>query len=572
MLISHPAEKNVKAKPLADHLFNVGARMKNKVEESRLNLTLIDKHDLERLALLTGIFHDFAKATTFFQDYIKGSERRGDRWTRHSFLSAAVCYYFVKNELRSGLWAYAAFMVIKRHHGDLEAFDRSDDDNIKPATAIAKKQLANIVANYYNQLEPFYSRHVSNFAGIKTMDFSELIEVLEDSDELIDDLFEDDREKRIELFFIINFLFSLLVENDKRDAARLDSQYFAGNLEEAPNYVYPYLEQQRKDNPEKFSGDIPINKLKNRFLEEIANSNRISPANHFYTVTAPTGIGKTFGCLHFANRLLEKLPGQKARIIYCLPYTSIIDQNFDEFEKIIKFNKGKDYDRQPSRYLLKHHYLTPKKIESRINPEDYSYKDYLDDVLLVESWESSFIVTTFVQFFHTIIGYKNRFLKKFHNIVNSIVILDEVQNIDPHYYQLLKEALYILGSRFNIYFLLTTATQPEILAREKHEPAALVNSAFYMGHPIFNRVNLSIELAPQGLQSFSEKFCNEFHGENCLIVTNTKGSAIEIFKYIKSNKAGYTVFCLSTFLVPFDRRVKITAIKESLARGEKIIV
>jgi CRISPR-associated endonuclease/helicase Cas3 len=572
MLISHPAEKNVKSKPLKEHLFNVGESSRKKVKESRLNLTVIEKNDLEQLAFFIGIFHDFGKATTFFQEYIKSKEHKGDQWTKHSLLSAAVCYYFVKDELQSRLWAYAAFMVIKRHHGNLEAFERTEDDYSKSSLSVAKKQLKNSIDKYYNELEAFYSDHVKQFERVKKIDFSDLSKTMKDPVEILDDFFEDDKEKRIEFFFINNYLFSLLIDNDKKDAARLESDYFKDNLKEPPNHIWSYIAQLRKDDPGKFAENIPINRLRNRFLDEISENRTISPHNHFYTVTAPTGIGKTFGCLHFANHLIEKLPGKKARIIYCLPYTSIIDQNFDEFEKIIRFNKGSDYDKRPSRYLLKHHYLTPKKIEKRVNQEDYSYKDYLDDVLLVESWESAVIVTTFVQFFHTVIGYRNRFLKKFHNIVNSIVILDEVQNIDPHYYQLLKEVLHILGHRFNIYFLLATATQPEIFDAKKHAPAALVNSTFFMEHSIFNRIKLFIETTPQTLQTFSDTFCDQFQGENCLIVTNTKSSAVELFKCIKKKKTDYNVLCLSTYLVPFDRREKIVRIKESLKKGEKIIV
>jgi len=572
MLISHPAEKNVKSKPLKEHLFNVGERSRIKVKESRLNLSVIEKDDLERLAFFIGIFHDFGKATSFFQEYINSKEHKGDRWTKHSLLSAAVCYYFVKDELQSRLWAYAAFMVVKRHHGNLEAYDRTEDDYSKSSITVIKKQLKNSIDNHYYELEGFYSENVNHFERIKKIDFSELTDTMENSDEILDDFFEDDKEKRIEFFFITNFLFSLLIDNDKKDAARLPSDYFKDNLNEPPNHIRSYIAQLRRDDPEKFSEDIPINRLRNRFLEEISDNRTISPHNHFYTITAPTGIGKTFGCLHFANHLIEKLPGKKARIIYCLPYTSIIDQNFDEFERIIRFNKGSDYEKRPSRYLLKHHYLTPKKIEKRVKEEDYSYRDYLDDVLLVESWESAVIVTTFVQFFHTVIGYRNRFLKKFHNIVNSIVILDEVQNIDSHYYQLLKEVLHILGNRFNIYFLLATATQPEIFDTKKHQSAALVNNTFYMEHSIFNRIKLFVETTPQTLQTFSDTFCDQFQGENCLIVTNTKSAAVELFKSIKKKRTDYNVLCLSTFLVPFDRRERILRIKESLKNGEKIIV
>jgi CRISPR-associated endonuclease/helicase Cas3 len=399
-----------------------------------------------------------------------------------------------------------------------------------------------------------------------------MIKIVETSDLLIEECLVDDSEKRIELFFITNLLFSLLIDSDKKDAARLDTDYFTGNLKEPLNQVQPFIDRLKKDDPKKFGNHIPINLLRDQFVQEIVSNPGISTDRHFYTLTAPTGIGKTFGCLAFANKLIEQLPGQNARVIYCLPYTSIIDQNFTEFEKIIRFNKSEAYEKRPNRYLLKHHHLNPHTVENRVSKEEYSYKDYLDDKLLVESWESAIIVTTFVQFFHSIIGYKNRLLKKFHHIVNSVVILDEVQNINPDYYQLLKDIFHILGERFHTYFLLTTATQPKIFDIDKSKPISLVDSTFYTNHHLFNRVKLRVEKQPQTLTEFKQRFCREFNGENCLIVLNTKGAAEEMYRYIKENKTQYRVMCLTNNLVPIDRKHKIDLIKKTLNKKQKIIL
>jgi CRISPR-associated endonuclease/helicase Cas3 len=276
--------------------------------------------------------------------------------------------------------------------------------------------------------------------------------------------------------------------------------------------------------------------------------------------------------LVFANILKERLEEDEGRIIYCLPYTSIIDQNFDEFEKIFKFGKKNKYEQRPARYLLKHHYLSMKNVKNRISKEEYSYKDYLDDKLFVESWESSMVVTTFVQFFHTVIGYKNSFLKKFHNIINSIVILDEVQNINPEYYYLLRKILAVLGEKFNTYFLLITATQPIILDSQTCRPVPLIKKQKYMEHNLFNRVVLKVIKGPQYLKDFQNDFCAKFAGENCLIVLNTKKAAVSLFQYIKKNTTDYEIFCLTTYLVPRDRKDKIDKIKNLLKDKKQIIV
>ncbi len=157
-------------------------------------------------------------------------------------------------------------------------------------------------------------------------------------------------------------------------------------------------------------------------------------------------------------------------------------------------------------------------------------------------------------------------------MVNAIVILDEVQNIPPDYYYLLKKVLDVLGKRFNIYFLLITATQPEILDLIKSEPLSLVQIGNYMKAPLFNRVKLIVQKKEQTLKEFAEGFCESFSENNCLIVMNTKKAAISLYEHIRDHKTDYKTFCLTTFLVPHHRMKKIKQIKEALKSGEKIIV
>ena len=571
MLISHPEEKNAPEKPLKEHLQNVGEISRRQIQKMRLDLTLISQDELAELSYLIGIFHDFGKSSTYFQQYIRG-KRKGDALTRHSFISALVAYHIIQQKDFEPVWAVIAYLLIKRHHGNLETLRENEQDNLN----IADKQLENILGRHSEEIEALY-------AGIFDLSITEQLEDLEIEDfgdeieefEDILDTFQDnctEENQRIELFFVVNLLFSVLIDNDKKDAARLDMEYFRGNLDEPVNDVFAYIEDCCRKDPEKFNPDIPLNRLRNKFLNEIVENQGIKPEKHFYSITAPTGIGKTFGCLAFANKLKNQLPKGEGRIVYCLPYTSIIDQNYDEFKKIIRFAKKNKYDEKPGRYLLKHHHLSSKTLKNRKEEENYEYKDYLDDRLFVEAWESAFIVTTFVQFFHTVIGCMNRFLKKFHNMVNAIVILDEVQNVPPDYYHLLKQTIDVLGKRFNIYFLLITATQPEILDQKKSNPLSVVRSEAYMKAPLFNRVKLTVQKEEQTLGEFAESFCESFSDDNCLIVMNTKKSAIFLYEQIRDQKTDYQVFCLTTFLVPHDRGARINRIKEALKGGEKIIV
>ena len=564
-LISHPREGNLPEKSLFEHLFNVAEASTAEIKRHHLKLSQISKNDIERLSFLIGVLHDFGKSTTFFQKHVRG-ETIPRNLSGHSLLSAIVCHYIVMQEFSSEKWAYIAFHVIYRHHGHLTSFDLSNNDiNF----SVFRVQIDNIISNYLGELTEFYRKYNIDIRFIVDLKPDELKDFLEYSYDFVYDIAEN-REEAIELFFINNYLFSLLTDNDKKDAARLTNEYFEGNLSEPVNDVYSFIEDCRKNDPLKYSSDIPLNQSRNQFLDEIAQNDQISSEHHFYTITAPTGIGKTFGCLAFANALKEKLPLDSGRIIYCLPYTSIIDQNYEEFEKIIKFSKVNEYSERPSRYLLKHHYLTEKEIINRTDPERKRFKDYLDDQLLVESWQSAMVVTTFVQFFHTIIGNKNRALKKFHNIVNSIVILDEVQNVDKEYYNLFQECFRILGERFKIYFLLITATQPNILDEKLTIP--LVDSPKYMTSTLFNRVKLNIDTKEKDLDTFLADFYDNFSGDNCLIVMNTKKMAIECYRFIENQYKDYYTYCLTTNLTPYDRGFMIDEIKSHLANKDKVIV
>lgn len=565
-LLSHPREKNCIEKLLKDHLRNVAMAMKDELDNTNLNLKLISKQELEKLSFIIGLFHDFGKATTWFQKYIRKEQQSSD-FTNHSLVSAVAGYWIAREEFNEK-FAYLVFQVIARHHSNLKAYDWSKSDK---DLAIPKIQMGNILNNSFLELDDFYKKFFIDISQLKNFDWKDLEDKIEYSDEIVWDI-KDMKENAIEFFFINNYLFSLLIDNDKLDAARISNEYFAGNLKEPVNDVFSYLEYCREKEPDKYDPEKPINKLRNSFLNEIRNNEKIKPENHFYSITAPTGIGKTFGCMVFANKLKKQLPEHQGRIIYCLPYTSIIDQNYEEFEKIISFNKTQKYIERPNRYILKHHYQTTKKIINRNTfKENLTLKDYLDDQLLVESWQASIVVTTFVQIMETIIGYRNRFLKKFHNIVNSIVIMDEIQNIDPKYYLLINKVFKILSERFNIYFLQITATQPEII--DKENQVSLVDSKKYMQSELVNRVNLAIDLKEKELDDFLTKFKKDFEDENCLIITNSKKVVKNIYEDLKEQFFGeYQLFCLTTNLIPKDRKKQITEIKTLLKQKQKVIV
>ena len=562
-------------KELKKHLLEVAVKSRKMVLSKDLSLSILSQKKLADISYIIGVLHDFGKTTTYFQDYLIRGE--SSSLSHHGLISAIAVYCFLKNKYDKRL-AMLGYMVTKKHHGNLESPLESNERIYYDL----ERQLGNIKGNNLKEVKEIYDDLLAEF----NISIEGIIENVEDfilDEDDIGEYFREviimnkykDESKAIELFLINNFLYSVLIDSDKKNAARVSDNYFEDSTKEDIN-VKDYIDYCREQNPDKFNPEKPINNLRNNFFDDVVNNKSIASDQYLYTLTAPTGIGKTFVSFAFANKI-NNFHKNGRRVIYCLPYTSIIDQNYAEFEKIIKFNLEDKYIEKPTKYLLRHHYLSPLKINENIDNKEDSREskdldNYLSNKLLLESWESGNIVTTFVQLLESIIGNRNSYLKKFHNIVNSVVILDEVQNIPVNFYQIVGKILNIFAEKFNTYILLMTATQPDILSGEN--VVNLIDEKKFGEDPIFDRVNLKIlnELKPYSIDKFIDYFDYSFTSDNCLIVCNTINSALEIYDKIDNFLDEYKVYSLTTNLVPTDRKDRIDTIESELEAGQKVIV
>ncbi|MBN2279721.1 MAG: CRISPR-associated helicase Cas3' [Candidatus Marinimicrobia bacterium] len=566
-LISHPKDDNKEEKLLFDHLSNVARDCKQKVLSDALNLKLITREKLTDLVYDIGLLHDFGKSTIYFQKYIRDTQSSlvPEKYKQHSFISALISFFTIRAKYQNDLWAYLAFHIIFRHHGDLIDFDLAQDEKLYSKN-IVRQQLDNICCK--DQVVDFYKDNDLDIDIIEDIDFEEFEEFLEDTDFFISKNI-DKEDEQIEFFLIASYLFSLLIEKDKADASRInEDSYFKGSAGEILCDVPDYINYLKKQNPIKFDPGNKVNRVRSEFFRNVIENEKIHPDNHIYTLTAPTGIGKTLTCLAFATALKNKINRNNTNIIYCLPFTSIIDQNYDVFEDVLKYKLKNKYEKRPTRYLLKHHHLSSKEVVNRTLHENQKYTDYLEDKLFVESWQSALIVTTFVQLFHSIFSNKNKNLKKFHNIVNSIIILDEVQNVDPDYYFLVNRIFKILAGRFNTYFLLMTATQPFIFNTKDSvelNPNETINE-------VFNRTEISVSLNKIDSEKFIGIFSQKYRVKNALVVMNTKSKAVELYEKLKEIYSDHTVYCLTNYLIPKDKKEMIKKVREQLNLNKKIIL
>ncbi|RMG01178.1 MAG: CRISPR-associated helicase Cas3', partial [Acidobacteria bacterium] len=342
----------------------------------------------------------------------------------------------------------------------------------------------------------------------------------------------------------LNLIFSLLLDADKSDVVVRDPSFFR----ERPSLNGSLVDVYKS----KFSfPETPINHLREGAYKEVTQR-AINTDERIYSLNLPTGLGKTLTALSFALKLREKLSSGH-RIIYTLPFLSIIDQNSAVFEQVLQ-NNGIEISHK---VLLKHHHLS----EISYKTPDTEYET-TQAKILIEGWNSEIIVTTFVQLFESLISNKNRNLRKFHRIANSIIILDEVQSIPIKYWRMVSDLFYDLTKYFNVYVILVTATEPLIFDREKL--VNLVDKQYYFRQldRIYIKPRLKDSLTLEELASQLQEFVDE--QKSYLFIFNTI-SAAEKFYGLISERYGPTTF-LSTHVIPRERLDRINAIRKGQYR------
>lgn len=585
-LKSHPD------KLLKDHLSSVGILCKEIVSSKKLNIDeYVNFEVLQDISYLVGITHDFGKGTSFFQKYINEKDEskriklKNKPETHHGLLSSILTYYVIKEYLsRKNLhdkenYKYLpilSFLIVKRHHGNLHnALDETIGEKDKE---ILEKQIKSID---FNKINSIYSTLFSNihfnfdcnlvhakvlksepiyiYGTLKEYRKYYVQDICGEEKKLIRNI---DEEHNLFYYFTTLFLYSILLDADKTDAANL-------KLVERKSIPVDIVDNYKKL---KFKdGNTKINKMRNEIYEEvICNVENIDlEKDKILSLNVPTGTGKTLTSLSFALKLRRRIEEEKhykPRIIYSLPFLSIIDQNFDVFEGLLY--------KPTSDILLKHHHLSDVSYTTKEDEFENTDKDIGKDLLLIEGWNSEIIVTTFMQFFYSLISNRNKAIRKVHNIVNSIVILDEVQAIPHKYWLLLNKTISFFAKHFNTHFIFITATQPLIFDEKKNEIKELVkNKEKYFRE--LNRVELSVSLEPILIENFKEILKKDLiknKNKDFLIVLNTINSSKDVFNFINSlNIKDSKLYYLSTKIVPKTRLSKIKEIKEK-TKKRKIIV
>ena len=339
-----------------------------------------------------------------------------------------------------------------------------------------------------------------------------------------------------QLYLLIKMLYSSLV-----DADFLNTEAFMDREKCLNRGKYPDLDEisnQFRSKIKKLhdaAESSHLNKVRNEIYQDCFNAADRTPG--LFSLTVPTGGGKTLSSMAFALKHAQKY-GQ-TRIIYVIPYTTIIEQNADVFREFL----GVDA-------VLEHH--------SNFEPAQEDYRSRLAS----ENWDAPVVVTTTVQFYESFFASKSSRCRKLHNVANSVIILDEIQNIPTEYLYPCIELLKELTANYKCSIVLCSATQPAIQYRDDFK-RGLKGVREIASNPI----QLSDKLRRVKTEIIPEKsnadIARRVAGhERVLCVVNTKKHAKELYRLMGNEDGNYH---LSTLMCPVHRRERFSEIRERLA-------
>ena len=548
------------------------------LETSTISGQFTAKLNLGFVGELLGLMHDFGKYSQKFQNYIRRVNNVGfnfDQDDEDSFKGgdhSTAGAQWVYRELRKfgaaqgigELFGQMLGLCIASHHGEglidcldgegnpkwIERFNKTNElthlaeceRNANEAVQQKAKELVgeNLIRSLLNAVKPILSDQATN-----------------------------NKIKEFYLGCLTRFLFSCLIDADRINSSDFEreAQKEVRRLMEKPDWQTAIDQLEAK--LAGFENRYPIDEIRRRISDDCLK--RAVDSLGIYTLTVPTGGGKTLASLRYALHHAQK--HNLDRIIYIIPYTSIIDQNAQAVREIL----GEDW-------VLEHH--------SNLEPEKQSWQDKL----LSENWDKPIVFTTMVQFLDAWFGGGTRGARHIHPMTNAVLIFDEIQTLPVKCVHLFCNVLNWLTAFGKSTAVLCTATQPLLgesgsqnFPEEKRESIAARGLLKLPAHAEIMGTDEQREELYKKLSRVEIRFNEKAGGWNvkeagaflleqfqttpsCLFIVNTKKWAQELYQYCKGQNVPLeALFHLSTNQCAAHRKAIFDTIKGRLKNKQPVI-
>jgi CRISPR-associated endonuclease/helicase Cas3/CRISPR-associated endonuclease Cas3-HD len=461
---------------------------------------------IEDTAYLTGYLHDYGKFSNGFQRRINGEEIR----VEHAFQGAVKAYRDY-----SAIGKLMAYCIAGHHGGLPNGIDSSESC----LTERLKKDIGQLPELNFNKHTP-KPPAIKHPEGFTVMVF-------------------------------VRMLFSCIVDADYLDTEKFmdEDRHSLRTSRESLTHLKTALDKYIEAKIQTSESTL-INSLRTEIYNTCVTKS--SQSQGFFSLSVPTGGGKTLSSAAFAVN--HAIAHGKKRIIYVIPYTSIIEQTAETFREIF----GKES-------VLEHHSNFDGKTVYGEDDDRFAYRMKLAS----ENWDAPIVVTTSVQFFESFFSNKPSRCRKLHNCADSVIIFDEAQMLPYDLFLPCIKLLKCLVDDYGVSAVLCTATQPVLGSdylknnRVENIRELIDNQEYY--HKQFKRTQITHigSITDSELSALIEK------EKSSLTIVNTKQHAHKLYTLLNGRK---NLYHLSTLMCPVHRRITLDKIREHLTNGENCTV
>lgn len=558
--IAHVRKKDQAKQSLESHLQDVSA----------IAGELAAKIGMREAGQLLGIMHDFGKYSKQFQDYIGSATGILNSDIDDDFVDADALKGKIDHSSAGAQWVWNTLKIygaagqgelcgqilalcIASHHSGLidclkpegkNGFDQrmSKDDsetNLRECIEKADKIILEKASGFANQ-------------DLLRLMLKQIVKIHQNhrsSDKLI---------PCFHLGLWARFLFSCLIDADRINSADFENPHYAENR--SNGLINWSIALNRLEN---YLSGLEIRNQIDVIRRNISNDckEKACQPQGIYTLTVPTGGGKTFSSLRYA--LHHAQHHKLDHIIYVIPYTSIIEQNAQAVRYIIEDKN----DSKP--WILEHH--------SNLDPVQQTWRSKL----VSDNWDAPIIFTTMVQFLESLFSGGTRDVRRMHQLANSVIIFDEIQTLPINCVHLFCNAINFLTTYTKTTAVLCTATQPLLDKLTKPEKGQLSipaeNELVKNKAQLFDdlkRVNVCNQIKTPGWSEdeIVELAIREFTQKgSCLIVVNTKVWAKKLFEALSRHVSQDTVFHLSTNQCSSHRKEILDSVRARLTNNLPVL-
>lgn len=564
--VAHYRESDGKWQSLEEHLQGVGS----------LASGFAAKLGLQDAGLLLGLLHDLGKYSQAFQAYLKSAtgefnQDEDEEWVDAASLKGKVDHSTAGAQL---VWqrlsdkgqperiaAQMLSLCIASHHSGLVDCIGASKTNFGE-NLFSRRMSKAQQKTHLGEVENAGNREIMDRCD-QLLARGETVALLNERIQAIGRQSTGLQPGLQQVGLLVRFIFSCLIDADRVDTADFEhrrSQAFRP----LGNYTaWPILVDRLENYLSELPPRSPIDSLRQDISQHCRNAaNRPAGA---YTLTVPTGGGKTLASLRFALHHAQQRGLD--RIIYVIPFTSIIDQNAHVVRKVLE---PADAPSDKGRIVLEHH--------GSVTPDQQTWREKV----LCENWDAPVVYTTMVQFLEALFGAGTRGARRMHQLSRAVLIFDEVQTLPIKCVHLFNNAINFLTAQGDSTVVLCTATQPLLHRVAPDKGAVRLASDHELmpdKHGLFEqlkRVTVNDARRPGGWtdQEVAELAGAEMRRSgSCLVIVNTKAAARRVFELCaKLEDIQDAALChLSTDMCPAHRKQELARLRTRLAADEPVL-